>query len=98
MIDNPLPNQVMQELDLISKNAHFEDCCKIHAVEIAKHYKVHDDLHEDFAEWYYDYMSQNPELFEPTFILLDSDYIVDWWEDNSYLYDDFDSPYMEITK
>ena len=98
MIDNPLPDQVMQELDLISKNAHFEDCCKIHAGEIAKHYKVHDDLHEDFAEWYYDYMSQNPELFEPTFILLDSDYIVDWWEDNSYLYDDFDSPYMEIKK
>ena len=98
MIDNPLPDQVMQELDLISKNAHFEDCCKIDAGEIAKHYKVHDDLHEDFAEWYYDYMSQNPELFEPTFILLDSDYIVDWWEDNSYLYDDFDSPYMEITK
>ena len=98
MIDNPLPDQVMQELDLISKNAHFEDCCKIHAVEIAKHYKVHDDLHEDFAEWYYDYMSQNPELFDHTCIYLDSDYIVDWWEAESYLYDDFDSPYMEITK
>ena len=28
----------------------------------------------------------------------DSDYIVDWWEAESYLYDDFDSPYMEITK
>ena len=98
MIDNPLPDQVMQELDLISKNAHFEDCCKIHAVEIAKHYKVHDDLHEDFAEWYYDYMSQNPESFDHTCITLDSDYIVDWWEDLSYLYDDFDSPYMEIKK
>ena len=98
MIDNPLPDQVMQELDLISKNAHFEDCCKIHAVEIAKHYKVHDDLHEDFAEWYYDYMSQNPESFDKSCIYLDSDYIVDWWEAESYLYDDFDSPYMEITK
>ena len=31
-------------------------------------------------------------------IYLDSDYIVDWWEADSYLYDDFDSPYMEITK
>ena len=31
-------------------------------------------------------------------IYLDSDYIVEWWEAESYLYDDFDSPYMEITK
>ena len=98
MIDNPLPDQVMQELDMISKNAHFEDCCKTHALEIAKHYKLHEDLHEYFAEWYHDYMSQNSDLFDPTFIILDSDYIVDWWEDNSYLFDDFDSPYMEITK
>ena len=43
-------------------------------------------------------MSQNPELFEPTFILLDSDYIVDWWKDNGEYFDDFKSPYMEITK
>ena len=98
MIDNPLPDQVMQELDMISKNAHFEDCCKTHALEIAKHYKVHEDLHEYFAEWYHDYMQQNSDLFDHTCIHLDSDYIVEWWEDNSYLFDDFDSPYMEITK
>ena len=98
MIDNPLPTQVQQELDTFQKYSDFEDCCKTHAVEIAKHYKVHDDLHEDFAEWYYDYMSQNPELFDHTCITLDSDYIVDWWKDNSYLYDNFNSPYMEITK
>ena len=98
MIDNPLPTQVQQELDTFQKYSDFEDYCKNHAVEIAKHYKVHPDLYDDFAEWYHDYMSQNPELFDPTFILLDSDYIVDWWEAESYLYDDFDSPYMEITK
>ena len=55
-------------------------------------------LHEYFAEWYHDYMSQNPELFDHTCITLDSDYIVDWWKDNSYLYDNFNSPYLEITK
>ena len=43
-------------------------------------------------------MEQNPDLFDPCFIILDSDYIVDWWEDNSYLFDNFDSPYMEIKK
>ena len=98
MIDNPLPTQVQHELDTFQKYSDFEDYCKTHAVEIAKHYKVHPDLHDDFAEWYHDYMSQNPELFDHTCITLDSDYIVDWWETESYLYDDFDSPYMEITK
>ena len=98
MIDNPLPDQVMQELDMISKTVHFEDSCKTYAKEIAEHYKVHEDLHEYFAEWYHDYMRQNPDLFDPCFFILDSDYIVDWWEAESYLYDDFDSPYMEITK
>jgi len=98
MIDNPLPDQVMQEMDAIQKATDFEDYCKTHAVEIAEHYKVHSDLHEYFAEWYHDYMQQNPDLFDHTLIYLDSDYIVDWWEDESYLYDDFDSPYMEITK
>jgi len=98
MIDNPLPTQVQQELDTFQKHSDFEDYCKTHAVEIAKHYKVHDDLHEYFAEWYHDYMSQNPELFDHTCITLDSDYIIDWWRDNSYLYDNFNSPYLEITK
>ena len=98
MIDNPLPDQVMQEMDAIQKAADFEDYCKNHAIEIAKHYKVHDELHDDFAEWYHDYMSQNSESFDHTCIYLDSDYIVDWWEAESYLFDDFDSPYMEITK
>ena len=69
-----------------------------HAKIIAEHFKVHPDLHDDFADWYYDFICQNPDLFQSFSINLDSDYIVDWWEDLSYLYDDFDSPYMEIKK
>ena len=98
MIDNPLPDQVMYEKEMTFKAIVFEDYCKVHAIKIAQHYKVHSDLHEYFAEWYHDYMQQNPDLFDHTCIYLDSDYIVDWWEAESYLYDDFDSPYMEITK
>ena len=98
MIDNPLPNQVMQEQETFQRSITFEDYCLTHATEIAKHYKVHPDLYDDFSEWYHDYMSQNPELFDHTCITLDSDYIVDWWKDNSYLYDNFNSPYLEITK
>jgi hypothetical protein len=98
MIDNPLPDQVMEEREALRKAQEFEFLCKHHAVEIAAHYKVHPDLDEHFAEWYYDYMSQNPDSFDPTCIYLDSDYIVDWWKDNGEYFDDFDSPYMEITK
>ena len=96
MIDNPLPDQHMQAMDTFQRYADFEYYCKTHAIEIAKHYKVHEDLHDDFAEWYYSYMEHNSDLFDPCFIILDSDYIVDWWEAESYLFDDFDSPYMEI--
>lgn len=98
MIDNPLPDQVMQEKETLQNAVDFQFYCKYHAVEIAEHYKVHPDLHDYFADWYLDYMCQNPDLFDHTCIHLDSDYIVDWWEAESYLYDDFDSPYMELTK
>ena len=98
MIDNPLPNQVMQEKEMTFKAIDFEDYCKVHALKIAQHYKVHSDLHEDFAEWYYDYISQNPDLFDHTCIMLDDSLIKDWWESNGEYFDDFDTPYMEITK
>ena len=93
MLDNPLPDQVMAEKDQIALQRNFEDLCKIHGIEIAKFFKVHPDLHDEFAEWYHDYMSQNTHLFEHNCITLDDSYIRDWWTDNSYLYDDFLSPY-----
>ena len=80
MIDNPLPDQVMQERETFYNQQEVEEVAKNHARIIAEHFKVH------------------PDLFDHTLIYLDSDYIVDWWEADSYLYDDFDSPYMEITK
>ena len=98
MIDNPLPDQVMQEKETLQNAQDFEFYCNHHAKIIAEHFKVHPDLHDEFAEWYYDFICQNPDLFQSFSINLDSDYIVDWWEDLSYLYDDFDSPYMEIKK
>jgi len=93
MIDNPLPDQVMAEKEADLTASELEEYSKTHAVEIAKHFKVHPDLHDEFAEWYHDYVSQNPHLFDFTTIYLDHAYIRDWWTDNSYLYDDFLSPY-----
>ena len=93
MIDNPLPDQVMQEKETLQNAQDFDFYCNHHAKEIATHYKVHEDLHEDFAEWFQDYMSQNPDLFDHTCIMLDDSYIKDWWECNGEYFDDFPSPY-----
>ena len=97
MIDNPLPNQVMEEKETLQKASDFEAYCKLHAIEIATHYKVYAALHEYFEEWYINYMQQNPDLFDHTCIYLDSDYIVDWWQEMEEYFDEFDSPYMELT-
>ena len=82
MIDNPLPDQVMEEMSLAYKSDQLNQACFDHGLEIAKHYNVHSEFQEYFAEWYQDYMTQNPHLFDPTCIHLDSDYIDDWWEEH----------------
>ena len=96
MIDNPLPNQVMAEKDQIALQRNFEEYCKDHAIEIAKHYDVYPELHDDFAEYYHDCMSQNPHLFDHTCVHLDSDYIDDWWDEQGDFYDDYISPYKDF--
>ena len=48
MIDNPLPDQVMQEREALRKAQDFEFYCFHHAKEIAEHYKVHKDLIRDY--------------------------------------------------
>ena len=88
MIDNPLPDQVMAEKDQIALQRNFEEYCKEHAIEIAKHYDVYPELHDDFAEYYHDCMSQNPHLFDHTCIHLDNSYIDDWWDEVGDFYDD----------
>ena len=96
MIDNPLPDQVMAEKDQIHLQRNFEEYCKDHAIEIAKHYNVYPELHDDFAEYYHDYMSQNNHLFDHTCVHLDSDYIDDWWDSHGNDYDDYISPYEDF--
>ena len=88
MIDNPLPDQVMAEKDQMHLQRNFEEYCKDHAIEIAKHYNVYPELHDDFAEYYHDCMSQNPHLFDHTCVHLDDSYIDDWWDEVGDFYDD----------
>ena len=52
MIDNPLPDQVMQEKETYQKDQDFEFYCHYHAKEIAEHYKVHEDLPDPIGDYY----------------------------------------------
>ena len=40
MIDNPLPDQVMQEKETLYVNEQFEEHCKDKAIEICKEFNV----------------------------------------------------------
>ena len=95
-IDNPIPDQVMRQMDADADAQSFESYCKSHAIEIAKHFKVLPDLHDDFAEWYHDYMCQNHDQFDHTCVHLDDSYIDDWWDDCHDYYDDYASPYEDF--
>ena len=89
-------DEYMKQQDAIQTADDFENYCKSHAIEIATHFKVHPDLIDDFAEWYHDYMCQNHDSFEPDIIMIDDDYIKDWWECNGEDFDGFITPFMEV--
>ena len=96
MIDNPLPDQVMAEKDADALSQKLEAECKEHAKKVCEEHFVYPELHDDFAEYYHDCMSQNPHLFDHTCVHLDSDYIDDWWDAFGNDYDDYISPYKDF--
>ena len=55
MIDNPLPDQVMQEMDRVHAAWEFEELCKDHAFKLAKDNFVYEELVGDFQDWFYMY-------------------------------------------
>ena len=52
MIDNPLPDQIMEEKEALYVNEQFEEHCTNTAKEIAKDYNLHPDYYEPFIEFY----------------------------------------------
>ena len=94
MIDNPLPDQIMQEKEMLQNAQDFEFYCFHHAKEIAEHYKVHEVLHEYFQEWYHDYYSNKPEEMPNVISAEDVDLINTWWDMGADAFDNYDSPYL----
>ena len=52
MIDNPLPDQVMQEKEALYVNEQFEEHCSDAAKELAKDNNLNPDYYEPFIEFY----------------------------------------------
>ena len=94
MIDNPLPDQVMEEMDKIHLASEFEELCKDHAQKLAKDSFVFEELIEDFQDWFYMYCIDHPEDRYASSLPDDSTLIDDWWDWVQDFYKDkYNSPY-----
>ena len=92
MIDNPLPDQVMQEKEALYVNEQFEEHCSNTAKKIAEDNNLHPDYYEPFIEFYIEECRESDRGY-----FFDNDkYIIDiWWDHNKDLYET-KTPYMEI--
>jgi len=95
MIDNPLPDQVMDEMDQQYMAEQFHEHCTDRANEIAKEFNLLPEFYDDFAEYYADLCRESDEGYS---IIATKDYIDDWWKKDSYIYDNYKTPYIEETK
>ena len=91
MIDNPLPDQVMSENDEAYLSEQFYEHCEDKAKEIAKEFNLLPEFHNDFADYFTELCKQSDEGYS---LINEKSIIDDWWEENSYMYDDYDEPYI----
>ena len=93
MIDNPLPEQTMREMDRVHLAWEFEELCKDHAHKLATDNFVYEELIGDFQEWFYLYCLDHSEDEYVKSLPDDKDLIDEWWEEIGDHYDEYDSPY-----
>ena len=91
MIDNPLPDQVMQEKENYYLSEQFYEHCEDKAKEIAQEFNLKSELIDDFTEYYLDQCLESDEGYS---LINDKSLIDDWWEENSDMYED-PSPYED---
>ncbi len=79
MIDNPLPDQVMEEKQRDSENELFKEYAYKEAEELCSDHGVWDQFRESFKKWYHDYLS-DPKNQDPNDMIDKKNLIEDWWE------------------
>ena len=93
MIDNPLPDRIMAEMDKVAHARNFEEKCREDAKELCEQNDVFSDLIEYFQDWYFLYRVDHPEEISNVISAEDVDLINTWWDEEANLYDDYISPY-----
>ena len=90
MIDNPLPDQIMQEMDKVHLAWEFEELCKDHAFKLAQDNFVYEELIGDFQEWFFLYCIDHSEDEYARSFPDDKDLIDEWWDEmeDNYEYND----------
>ena len=89
MIDNPLPDQVMQEKQRDSENQLFEEYAYNEAKELCQEHSVVPEYISSFQEWYHDYLS-DPQKEDPNDMIDKRHLIDDWWKEQSkHIINDF---------
>ena len=80
MIDNPLPDQVMQKKQRDFENELFKEYSDKEAEELCSDHCVWDEFRSSFKEWYHDYLS-DPKNQDPNDMIDKKSLIDDWWEE-----------------
>ena len=92
MIDNPLPDQVMEEYDNNYLSEQYYEHRTDEAHQIAKEFNLKSELVDDFTEYYLDQCLESDEGYS---LINDKSLIEEWWDKNKYIYET-KTPYMEI--
>ena len=94
MINNPLPDQVMEEYDNNYLSEQYYEHRTDEAHQIAKEFNLKSELIDDFIEYYLDQCLESDEGY---CLVNDESLIEEWWDKNKYIYET-KTPYMEIKK
>ena len=84
MIENPLPDQVMQEKDNEYLSEQFYEHRTDEAHQIAKQFNLKSELVDDFTEYYLDQCLESDEGYS---LINDESLIKEWWDKNKYIYE-----------
>ena len=94
MINNPLPDQVMEEYDNNYLSEQYYEHRTDEAHQIAKEFNLKSELIDDFIEYYLDQCLESDEGY---CLVNDESLIEEWWDKNKYIYET-KTPYIEIKK
>ena len=84
MIDNPLPDQVMEEYDNNYLSEQYYEHRTDEAHQIAKEFNLKSELIDDFIEYYLDQCLESDEGY---CLVNDESLIEEWWDKNKYIYE-----------